>query len=121
MADAFYPFWLLFQHLGYGPRPTRPRLLWADCAATDDISALRTALLRVFAQGDERPFQPHVTIARIRENGRAIAREHPIDQSLSMRQRVESVQLFRSPLPSAKGYQVLASLLLAGTGRSPGP
>jgi len=121
VAEEFHPFWLLFQHVGYGPRPARPRLLWADCAATDDISALRTALLRVFAQADERPFQPHVTIARIRENGRAIAREHPIDQSLSMRLRVESVQLFRSPPPSAKGYQVLASLPLAGTGGSPGP
>ena len=121
VADAFYPFWLLFQHVGYGPRPTRPRLLWADCAATDDISALRTALLRIFGQGDECPFQPHVTIARIRENGRAIEREHPIDQSLSMRQRVESIQLFRSPPPSAKGYQILASLSLAVTGGSPRP
>jgi RNA 2',3'-cyclic 3'-phosphodiesterase len=121
VADEFRPFWLLFQHVGYGPRPTRPRLLWADCAATDDISALRTALLQVFGQVDERPFQPHVTIARIRENGSAIARKHPIDQSLAIRQRVESVQLFRSPAPSAKGYQVVASLRLAATGCSPRP
>lgn len=112
VASRFGAFALTFQHVGYGPQPRRPRLLWADCAASDDIAALHTALLQAYGQTDERPFRPHVTIARIRGNGIAVARCHPIDRDLSFTQRVETVELFRSPPPGARGYQVLASLRL---------
>jgi len=119
VALGFGAFPLIFQHVGYGPQPRRPRLLWAGCAATDEIAALRTALLQVSGQTDERPFQPHVTIARIRAHGPAIARERPIDQPLSLTQRVESIELFQSPPPGGSGYQVLASLRLGEIAVSP--
>jgi 2'-5' RNA ligase len=115
VASGFGAFWLIFQHVGYGPQPRRPRLLWADCAATDEIAALHTALLQAYGQTDECPFQPHVTLARLRANGAAIARKHPIDRPLSLTQRVESLELFQSPPPGASGYQVLASLRLGET------
>lgn len=105
-------FSLIFQHVGYGPQPRRPRLLWAACVATDEIAALRMALLLAFGQRDERPFRPHVTLARIRAATPAIARKHPIDQPLSLTQRVESVELFQSPPPGQSGYRILASLRL---------
>jgi len=110
-------FSLILQHVGYGPRPGRPRLIWADCAASDEITALRVHLLQAFGQTEERPFQPHVTLARIRANGPALARRHPIDQQLSLTQRVESVELFQSPPPGGVGYRVLASLRLGETRR----
>jgi RNA 2',3'-cyclic 3'-phosphodiesterase len=53
-----------------------------------------------------------VTLARIRTAGSAIARKHPIDEPLSLRQRVGSLELFQSPLPGGTGYRVLASLPL---------
>ncbi len=112
VASRFDTFALTFQHVGYGPQPRRPRLLWADCAASDDIAALHAALLQAYGQTDERPFRPHVTIARIRGNGFALARSHPIDRDLSFTQQIETVELFRSPPPGAHGYQVLASLRL---------
>lgn len=112
VAHGFGAFQLSFQHLGYGPQPKRPRLLWADCAANDEITALRAALLQAYGQTDERPFQPHVTLARIRGNGAAIARKHPIDVPLALTQRVESVELFQSPPPGEIGYRILASLPL---------
>ena len=112
IAGTFGAFQLIFQHAGYGPQPRRPRLLWADCAATDEIAALRAALLQAYGQTDERPFQPHVTLARIRGDGVAIARKHPIDRPLSLSQRVESIELFQSPPAGGSGYQVLASLRL---------
>jgi 2'-5' RNA ligase len=118
MADRFGAFLLIFQHVAYGPQPRQPRLLWADCAATDEISTLRTALLQIFGQIDERPFRPHVTLARIRANGRAIARKHPIDQPLSMMQRIDSIELFQSPPPGATSYRVLASVRLGEAGGS---
>ena len=113
IAGGFGAFCLTFQHVGYGAQPRRPRLLWADCAATEEIIALRAALVQAFGQTNERPFQPHVTLARMRANGSAIARKHPIDEPLSLRQYVGSLELFQSPPPDGTGYRVLASLPLA--------
>lgn len=112
VACRFDAFTLIIQHVGYGPQPRQPRLLWADCAASGEITALRAALMQACGQTDERAFQPHVTLARIRGDGRAIARNHPIDQQLSLTQRIESVELFQSPPPGENGYRVLASLPL---------
>jgi len=112
VAARFGAFRLTIQHVGYGPQRRRPRLVWADCAASAEMTALRAALLAAFGQTDERAFQPHVTLARIRGDGAAIARKHPIDEPLSLTQCVETIQLFQSPPAGGSGYQVLASLPL---------
>lgn len=109
-ACMFAPFSLKFQHLGYGPQPERPRLLWAECAATDEIAALRLALMQAFGQTDARPFRPHVTVARIRAAEHDFARRHPIDRCLDFVQLVRTIELFRSPPPGATGYHILASI-----------
>ena len=79
------------------------------------LAAFGSALLQTLGQTDDRPFLPHVTLARIRGDATAIARRHPIDLEVSLTQRVESIELFQSPSPGASGYQVLASLRLAET------
>ena len=112
VADQSDPFALTFQHIGYGPDPRRPRLLWAECAAGQEITELQAALLLAFGQTDERQFRPHVTLARLRGNGAAIARKHLIDQTLSLAQQVASIELMQSPLPGERGYKILASLRL---------
>lgn len=112
VVSRFDPFFLTFRHVGYGSDPKRPRLLWAECAAGHEIEELRDALLLAFGQTDERPFRPHVTLARLRKNGAVIARKHPIDQNLLLVQRIESVELMQSPPPGGSGYRVLASLQL---------
>jgi RNA 2',3'-cyclic 3'-phosphodiesterase len=117
-ARACEPFWLAFQHLGYSPDPSRPRMLWADCVASEPISTLHASLLRAYGQTDERPFRPHVTLARIRSERRRIARAHPIDQALSFTQHIETVELFQSPGPGATGYRVVASAPLGETADS---
>jgi 2'-5' RNA ligase len=103
---------LIIQHVGYAPDPRRPRFLWADCVPGARLAALRTALLSAFGQEDDRPFRPHVTLARIRHGGARIARNHPIDRSLSLVQPVTSVELFQSPRAGESGYRVLASAAL---------
>lgn len=110
VTDSFGDFTLEFQHVGYGPEPRRPRLLWAECAAGPDIAELRAILLLAFGQTDDRPFRPHVTLARLRGNGASIARRLPIDQDFVRTQRVDSVELMQSPSPGESGYRVLASL-----------
>jgi 2'-5' RNA ligase len=112
VAAKAAPFTLAFVQLSYGPQPRRPRLLWAECTGGDDLSALHAALLLAFGQNDDRPFRPHVTVARIRGNGAAVARKHPIDRALAFAQRVETVELMQSPPPGEVGYRVLASLRL---------
>lgn len=112
-SGGFAPFPLQFLHVGYGPQPRRPHLLWADCAATDDIAAFRTALMTAFGQEDSRPFRPHVTLARLRQNERHAVRTFPIDRPLDLAQIVDHVELFQSPPPGAVGYRVVASIPLA--------
>jgi 2'-5' RNA ligase len=113
VTSGFGPFPLKLQHVGYGPEPKRPKLLWVDCAATLEIAALRSALLQAYGRADERPFRPHITLARIRGSGSAFARNHPIDQPLSLTQLVQMIELFRSPPPGPSGYQILARAQLS--------
>lgn len=100
---------LTIQHLGYGPDPKRPRFLWADCTPSAELASLRAALLAAFGQTDDRPFRPHVTLARIRHNGRAVVQKHPIDRPMSITRLVETVELFQSPPAGERGYRVLGS------------
>lgn len=109
VASTCSAFPLKIQRVGYGPEPRRPRLLWADCEVSDELIALRAALLDAYGDRDERPFRPHLTLARIRGNGAAIARKHPMDREVALIQQVASIELFRSPPPGESGYRVLAS------------
>jgi 2'-5' RNA ligase len=118
VADSAVPFRLVFERLSYGPQPRRPRLLWAECSADEALTTLRDALLAVFGRSDERPFRPHVTVARIRGNGAALARKHPIERALAFSQRIETVELMQSPPAGEVGYRVLASLPLGASATS---
>ena len=113
VVDRFFPFTLTFRHVGYGPEPKRPRFLWAECVASKEIAEFCVALIQAFGQADERPFRPHVTLARLRDKGRALARKHPLDQDLALTQRIESIELMQSPPPDGSGYKILASVPLA--------
>jgi 2'-5' RNA ligase len=112
VTDRFDGFTLEFRRVGYGPEPRRPRFLWAECATGSDLARLRAMLLLTFGQTDDRPFRPHVTLARLRGNGATIARKYPIDRDLVLAQRVDSVELMQSPPPGGSGYKVLALRLL---------
>jgi 2'-5' RNA ligase len=121
VADRFGDFTLEFGRVGYGPEPRRPRFLWAECAAGPELAQLRAELLLTFGQTDERPFRPHVTLARLRGNGSVIARKYPIDRELALTQRVGSVELMQSPAPGESGYKVLASPLVGAKPESSSP
>jgi 2'-5' RNA ligase len=108
-------FTLTFARLAYGPTRRRPRLLWAECVATAEVTNMHALLLAAFGKEDERPFRPHVTLARLQGAGRAIADEHPFNHTLSFTQRVEAVELFRSPAKGEKGYEALVSVPLQWT------
>jgi 2'-5' RNA ligase len=121
VAAMHAPFELAFRHVGYGPQPRRPRFLWAECIVNSELAALRAGLLAAFRQTDERPFLPHVTLARIRGNGAALTRKHPIDRDLALSQHVVSAELMQSPPAGGIGYTVLASLPLGLTTSASAP
>jgi len=107
---------LIFEHVTYGPSPEWPKFLWAECAPTNELLLVRKHLLCAFGQIDERPFRPHVTLARLGDNGRKIARVHPMDMQLSLRQRIHAIELFQSPQQQGRGYKIVASVPLFQSG-----
>lgn len=112
VANKSCAFRLRFGHVGYGPDPKRPRLLWVECDAGNELIVLHSALLMEFGQREERPLLPHVTIARIRSNAAKIARKCPVDQNIDIAQEIATVELMQSPRPGERGYKVIASLPL---------
>jgi 2'-5' RNA ligase len=106
------PFMLTFPRLAYWPDRRHPRLLCAECAPTPEIRSLQSALLQAIGQTEDKPFEPHVTLARMQRGGIAAAGENELQRNLSLAHSINSVELFQSGTQVGKGYQVLASLPL---------
>jgi len=106
---------LCLSQISAEPSGPAAALLWVDCASTNEIAALHAALMQTLGQKASRPFRPRVTLARIRASGRNFSRRQPVDKDLEFEQAVQTVELFRSPPPSATGYQILASVQLGGS------
>lgn len=70
------PFRLVTGAAGFFGSPARPRVLWTaldgETAAAAELAArIETALLPMGFAPEERPFRPHLTLARIDPSGRA--------------------------------------------------
>jgi len=59
------------RNLGFFPNPHSPRILWAGVEAAPDLAALASetdhALSPLGLKPGDRPFSPHLTLARIKE------------------------------------------------------
>ena len=119
---ALPPFTVRWHGLGAFPSPNRPRALWVGVAdGARELAALERAVARRLgrpAAGDAGPpFRPHVTIGRVKTEGREVpwpAILAAADVS-GASQRVAHVSLFRSlGLPGGEGYQEIARGALEG-------
>ena len=97
-------FPLRFSGIGAFPRGSRPRVLWARIEPELRLDRLqrrvREAVLRCHVDLENRPFTPHVTLARIRqhhENSTAGRRNDPLLLSLPVL-TVREFVLFQSRL-----------------------
>src|SRR5271166_2074651 len=58
------------RNLGFFPNPHSPRILWAGVEAAPDLAALASetdhALSPLGLKPEDRPFSPHLTLARIK-------------------------------------------------------
>ena len=77
-------------------------------------------MLHAFDQTNDRPFKPHVTLARLKRGAKAASAKSTMDEDLSLEQSINTVELFQSPKPPAKGYIILASVPLEGHRSKPG-
>ena len=102
--------------LNYILNPRHPRFLWVECLASGELAELRAALLTAFERSEQRPFRPHVTLARIHERGGRIARKHPIDRDLVLSQRITSVEI--DAIAAAGCHRLHRARVCAATGQN---
>jgi 2'-5' RNA ligase len=104
---------------GAFPSLARPRVAWLGlregaeslCALAD---RLRTALAVNGIAFDEKPFRPHLTVARLRHKGRVPPALLAILQSCETRMQVREVVLVRSILGRGARHQALRRFPLDG-------
>ncbi|MGZ8941121.1 MAG: RNA 2',3'-cyclic phosphodiesterase, partial [Limisphaerales bacterium] len=122
ICSAHQPFILNCEGLGTFPNMRRPRVLWAglkgDIAHAAALQSEITSATRAFGDlPEERPFNPHLTLARLKDQGRdkitdleyAVARGFQIDQPW----HVTQVLLMQSHLsPAGSTYEPLATFKL---------
>lgn len=127
-AAAFAPFEMQVAGLGAFPNAKRPRVIWVGLGAPAPLGSLQRAVeagVRRLGYEDEgRPFSPHLTLGRVRQNLPAAGLEG-IRRALESAQlgaipaaRVEAVHLFESALePGGSVYTKLSTASLMPPGR----
>ena len=118
---GFSPFEIVFGNTGSFPQPGTPRVLWIG---VDDYSGKLTQLQakldeesrRLGFEKEARPFNPHLTIARLRkpQGARALALAHQEMGFAAIEVSVTELTVIRSEL-SSKGskYTVISRHALA--------
>jgi 2'-5' RNA ligase len=118
-AGAHAPFELEVGGLGAFPTPTRARVLWAGLVGgVAPLSALAASVEDGLAglgfPREDRAFSPHITLARVREPGRAPALAEALGAASGRRFgrfAVPEMALMRSDLsPKGARYSVLAPI-----------
>lgn len=114
------PFTLIVKGLGAFPTPRSARVIW--CGLSGDVEALQRwqrdleGALREFGfPAEDRPFRPHITLARMRSPGRWPERLTPYEEHTFGEWRVDRVQVIESRLsPRGPAYTVRSERLLEG-------
>ena len=112
------PFAARLGAVGRFPDRAKARVLWVGFTAGADALSDLAGRARTAVAGrvpDDRPFRPHITVARARQPVRLTADAFASVRSLERDVSVEAVTLFRSYLGSPHPrYEPIASLRLRG-------
>jgi 2'-5' RNA ligase len=120
------PFALGLGAAGMFPSSGRPRVLWLGVAeGAPALASVQAAVVRrldgIPYKKEDRPFSPHLTLARFRDGG-TIEERRAVEQArvaAAGTGLVDRVTLYRSRLsPRGPEYTVLAESLLAGGTRA---
>jgi len=119
-TEAFAPFDVQISGLGCFPSSKRPRVIWTGLHAPAVLASIHrnmeAATARLGYEKEERPFSPHLTIGRVKQNP-STADLQKIRLAVESTQlgsigtaRVDSMVLFRSDLkPTGAVYTKLFS------------
>jgi 2'-5' RNA ligase len=121
VVQEFVPFRISVGGVGVFPKPSNARVLWIGVNdETGELATLQRLMedecARVGFEKEERPFRPHLTIARIRQPGgaRELANQHLELKFETISLEVKELVLFRSELnPKGSKYTALAKQKLA--------
>jgi RNA 2',3'-cyclic 3'-phosphodiesterase len=123
-ADSHRQFDLQLGGLGCFPTRRNPRLLWIGIRAPADLASLQRSVeggaSRLGYKEEDRPFSPHLTIGRVRQNA-SLSELQKIRAALDTIQlgnigtaRIDSIDLFKSDLnPDGSIYTKLFSAPLS--------
>jgi RNA 2',3'-cyclic 3'-phosphodiesterase len=124
VCQSFSPFSITLADLGCFPNAQRPRVIWIGVGGDVEPlqrlqGAVEVALEKLGFAAERRPFQPHLTLARIRE-GAGLPELQELVQRMATTKvvvpapmTVHEVSLMRSQLkPSGAQYTQLAAMCL---------
>jgi RNA 2',3'-cyclic 3'-phosphodiesterase len=121
-SDA--PVTLQFRGLGFFPSEKRPRVFWAGMVASPNLKLLAadidSATEKLDIPGEQRPFSPHLTLARFQPPGLPEKLRLAIRENLAREfgwLETRQFHLIESKLkPSGAEYTTVQSFSFAGTG-----
>ncbi|RIW35685.1 RNA 2',3'-cyclic phosphodiesterase [Bacillus salacetis] len=117
-AEGISPFSLETGKLGVFGNPISPRVLWADVGTSSSLSALRENVYSVCQQEgyqlDQRPYNPHITIARKwkGEDRFSTSMLEAYFLSRPLVCQVEEFVLYRTHLDRTPKYEVVEKFIL---------
>jgi RNA 2',3'-cyclic 3'-phosphodiesterase len=104
-------FEILVEGFGAFPDSRHPRVLWVGIQAPDELGALQrgieTGAARLGYPGENRPFSPHLTIGRVKQNvhGEALGSIRTAIESAHIgllgKAQITSLDIFKSELKSS--------------------
>ncbi|TSC60404.1 MAG: 2'-5' RNA ligase [Parcubacteria group bacterium LiPW_15] len=118
IATAVKPFNIKFKKITFGTSSKRPRLIWTMGEDYDKEGMLRLKAVAeaVFGQKPEvRPYSPHLTIARFKEEDFGKMPTKELDENVDWEMEVNFVVLYESKLHhSGAEYEILKKIELKG-------
>jgi 2'-5' RNA ligase len=122
---ALAPFSVQWHGLGAFPSPRRPRAIWMGVrAGAREIGQLEQEVARRFGSlhpgenpGHAQPFHPHLTLARVKTESRAVDWPKVLEAAAigDVSSHVSHVSLYRSRgLPGGEGYEEIGRGRLDG-------
>ncbi len=123
VALGCWPTGLRLERLGVFPNPKRPRVLWWGSDGEKVPAELRAlhfhveeALHLLGFEKEDRPFRPHITIGRMKENVDPIALAEAMEQARPLIEAefpIHGIELMESRLdPQGAIYESLAAISL---------
>jgi len=118
VAIKFDPFYINFKRIIFGPPHKPPRMIWLEGEASQGLSVLKSQLQEMlleaetgFSNVENRPFKPHITLARIKMfQWRQLTQQPEIEQEFLAQVPVASIEVMESDLKyDGAEYLVLES------------